>query len=93
MPAIRLKGFRYCHSFMDSIIPTMDRGLGRELLKVLKKLGMEFYLGNKVTGASVKGKEVTVTFDDPKGQKQELKGDYCLVAVGRVAYTDGLGLR
>jgi dihydrolipoamide dehydrogenase len=78
--------------FMDSIIPTMDRGLGRELLKVLKKLGMEFYLGHKVTGATAKGKEVTVTFDNPKGEKQELKGDYCLVAVGRIAYTDGLGL-
>ncbi|MBK0378154.1 dihydrolipoyl dehydrogenase [Mucilaginibacter segetis] len=78
--------------YMDSIIPTMDKGLGRELLKVLKKLGMEFYLGHKVTGASVKGKEVTVTFDTPKGEKQELKGDYCLVAVGRVAYTDELGL-
>jgi len=78
--------------FMDSIIPTMDRGLGRELLKVLKKLGMEFYLGHKVTGATAKGNEVTVSFDDPKGEKKELKGDYCLVAVGRVAYTDGLGL-
>ncbi|HZY36910.1 MAG TPA: dihydrolipoyl dehydrogenase [Mucilaginibacter sp.] len=78
--------------FMDSIIPTMDRGLGRELLKVLKKLGMEFYLGHKVTGATVKGNEVTVTFDDPKGEQKELKGDYCLVAVGRIAYTDGLGL-
>ena len=78
--------------YMDSIIPTMDRGLGRELQKVLQKLGMEFYLGHKVTGASVKGKEVTVTFDTPKGEQKELKGDYCLVAVGRVAYTDGLGL-
>ncbi len=78
--------------FMDSIIPTMDRGLGRELLRVLKKLGMEFYLGHKVTGASVKGEEVTVTCDDPKGQTLELKGDYCLVAVGRIAYADGLGL-
>lgn len=78
--------------FMDSIIPTMDRGLGRELLKVLKKLGMDFYLGHKVTGATVKGDEVTVTFDDPKGGKKELTGDYCLVAVGRIAYTDGLGL-
>jgi len=78
--------------FMDSIIPTMDKGLGRELQKVLQKLGIEFYLGHKVTGASVKGKEVTVTFDDPKGEKKELKGDYCLVAVGRIAYTDGLGL-
>jgi dihydrolipoamide dehydrogenase len=78
--------------FMDSIIPTMDRGLGRELLRVLKKLGMEFYLGHKVTGATAKGDEVTVSFDDPKGEKKELKGDYCLVAVGRIAYTDGLGL-
>ncbi len=78
--------------FMDSIIPTMDRGLSKELQKVLQKIGIEFYLGHKVTGASVKGKEVTVTFDDPKGEKKELKGDYCLVAVGRIAYTDGLGL-
>jgi len=78
--------------FMDGIIPTMDKGLGKELQKVLTKLGMEFYLGHKVTGASVKGKEVTVNFDSPKGDKMELKGDYCLVAVGRVAYTDQLGL-
>ncbi len=78
--------------FMDSIIPTMDKQLGKELQKSLSKIGMEFYLGHKVTGASVKGKEVTVNFDSPKGEKLELKGDYCLVAVGRVAYTDGLGL-
>ncbi|MFB0493879.1 dihydrolipoamide dehydrogenase [Mucilaginibacter sp. OAE612] len=78
--------------FMDGIIPTMDKGLGRELQKVLTKLGMEFYLGHKVTGATVKGKEVTVSCDTPKGEKLELKGDYCLVAVGRIAYTDGLGL-
>jgi dihydrolipoamide dehydrogenase len=78
--------------FMDGIIPTMDKSLGKELQKVLQKQGMEFYLGHKVTGASVKGKEVTVTFDAPNGDKKELKGDYCLVAVGRVAYTDSLGL-
>lgn len=78
--------------FMDGIIPTMDKGLGRELQKVLKKLGMEFYLGHKVTGATAEGDEVTVTADSPKGEKIELKGDYCMVAVGRIAYTDGLGL-
>jgi len=78
--------------FMDSIIPTMDKSLGKELQKVLQKLGMEFFLGHKVTGATVKGSEVTVNFDDPKGEKKQLKGDYCLVAVGRIAYTDGLGL-
>jgi dihydrolipoamide dehydrogenase len=78
--------------FMDSIIPTMDRGLGKELQRVLSKQGVEFYTGHKVTGATVKGKEVTVTFDAPNGEKKELKGDYCLVAVGRIAYTDNLGL-
>jgi dihydrolipoamide dehydrogenase len=78
--------------FMDGIIPTMDKSLGKELQRVLSKQGMEFYLNHKVTGATVKGKEVTVTFDTPKGEKQELKGDYCLVAVGRIAYTDQLGL-
>jgi dihydrolipoamide dehydrogenase len=56
--------------YMDGIIPTMDKGLGKELQKVLTKQGMDFYLGHKVTGASVKGKEVTVTFDSPKGEKK-----------------------
>jgi dihydrolipoamide dehydrogenase len=78
--------------YMDSLIPTMDKQLGKELQKSLTKIGMEFYLGHKVTGATVAGEEVTVTFDTPKGEKKELKGDYCLVAVGRVAYTDSLGL-
>jgi len=78
--------------YMDSLIPTMDKGLGKELQKSLQKIGMEFYLGHKVTGAAVTGDEVTVSFDTPKGEKKELKGDSCLVAVGRVAYTDGLGL-
>src|SRR3984885_10789574 len=78
--------------YMDGIIPTMDKGLGKELQRVLSKQGMKFYTGHKVTGATVKGKEVTVTFDAPNGDKKELKGDYCLVAVGRIAYTDNLGL-
>lgn len=78
--------------FMDAIIPTMDKTLGKELQKSLSKLGMKFLLSHKVTGATVKGKTVTVTADSPKGEKVVLEGDYCLVAVGRTAYTDGLGL-
>ncbi|MBE7177425.1 MAG: dihydrolipoyl dehydrogenase [Mucilaginibacter polytrichastri] len=78
--------------YFDSIIATMDGTMGKELLKSLKKIGMEFYLGHKVTGATVKGKEVTVTAENKKGEAVELKGDYCLVAVGRTAYTEGLGL-
>ncbi|HLS95402.1 MAG TPA: dihydrolipoyl dehydrogenase [Sphingobacterium sp.] len=79
--------------FAKSIIGTMDGSLGKELQRVLKKnLGMEFFLGHKVTGATTKGKTVTVTAEDPKGQEISLEGDYCIVAVGRTAYTEGLGL-
>lgn len=79
--------------FMDGLIPTMDKGLGKELQRVLKKnLGFEFYFNHKVTGVSSKAKEVTVTAENKGGEKVELKGDYCLVCVGRRPYTDNLGL-
>lgn len=78
--------------FMDSILGTMDKSLAKELQKVLVKQGMEFLLSHKVTGAQVKGKNVIVTADNAKGEKVSLEGDYCLVAVGRTAYTEGLGL-
>lgn len=78
--------------YMDSLIPTMDKMLGRELKKVLKKLGFEYYLKHKVTAVKGTAKTVTVTAESPKGENIELKGDYCLVSVGRRAYTDGLGL-
>ena len=79
--------------YAKSIIATMDGGLGKELQRVLKKnLGMEFFMSHKVTGAVAKGKKVTVTAEDSKGQEVVLEGDYCIVAVGRTAYTEGLGL-
>jgi dihydrolipoamide dehydrogenase len=78
--------------YMDAIIPTMDRTLGKELLKSLKKLGVKFYLSHKVKEVSSKGKAVTVKADDSKGKEIVLEGDYCLVSVGRKPYTDNLGL-
>jgi dihydrolipoamide dehydrogenase len=78
--------------FMDSIIPTMDRTMGKELQKSLKKINFDFYLSHKVKEVTTKGKTVTVKADDPKGGELVLEGDYVLVAVGRKAYTDNLGL-
>lgn len=78
--------------FLDKIVPSMDDEVGKELLRVLRKQGMEFLLSTKVTGASVKKNEVTVTAENKAGEKVEVKGDYCLVAVGRVPFTDGLAL-
>ncbi len=79
--------------FTDSLIPTMDATMGKELQKVLAKLGFEFYFGHKVTGVVTKGKQTIVTFEDLKtGEQKELKADYTLVSVGRRPYTDKLGL-
>lgn len=79
--------------FLDSLIPTMDGTLGKELAKVAKKLGMELYLSHKVTALENKGKEVVLKAEPKNGGNAiELKGDYCLVSVGRRPYTDALGL-
>ncbi|MBX2840389.1 MAG: dihydrolipoyl dehydrogenase [Flammeovirgaceae bacterium] len=78
--------------FLDRLIPTMDKTLGKELQKSLKKLGFEFHFQTKVTSAKVKGKIVSVEAENKKGEKLEFNPDYCLVSIGRKAYTDGLGL-
>jgi len=66
--------------------------MGKELKKVLKKLNFDYYLGHKVTQVTSKAKEVSIIAENKKGEKIEIKGDYCLVSIGRKPYTDGLGL-
>jgi dihydrolipoamide dehydrogenase len=78
--------------FLDSLIPTMDGTMGKELHKATKKLGMDFYLGHKVTAVENKGNEVVVRAEAKDGKQIELKGDYCLVSIGRRPYTEGLAL-
>jgi dihydrolipoamide dehydrogenase len=75
---------------MDSLIPSMDRTMGKELQKSLKKIGFDFFLKHKVVGVERNGKEVTVKAEDSKGEIIEIKGDYVLVSIGRKPYTDGL---
>lgn len=76
--------------YLDRIIPGMDAALSKELTKVLKKQGMKFYTSHKVKEVTRNGETVTVKADDAKGNEVSLEGDYCLVAVGRRPYTDGL---
>ncbi|BDD11189.1 dihydrolipoyl dehydrogenase [Fulvitalea axinellae] len=79
--------------YLDSIIPTMDGTMGKELTKSLKKLGFKFSLSTKVTSVERDGDEVIVKGEDlKKGGEVELRGDYCLVSIGRSPYTKGLGL-
>ncbi|MBI1307562.1 MAG: dihydrolipoyl dehydrogenase [Bacteroidetes bacterium] len=77
--------------YMDSIIPTMDADLGKELQRVMKKQGFDFYTGHKVTSVTTKGKKVTIKAEGKKGEVV-LEADYCLVSVGRKPYTEGLNL-
>ena len=78
--------------YTNSIIPTMDGALGKELQRVLRKQGFEFFFSHKVKSAINTGNEVEVKADNDKGEEVVFKADYCLVSVGRKPYTQGLGL-
>ena len=78
---------------LDRLIPTMDTELGKSLQRVLGKQGMEFKLAAKVQSAKVAGKNVTVEIEEKTGSKITLDADYVLVAVGRRAFTDKLGVK
>jgi len=78
--------------YAPKITPTMDADVSKELTKVLKKQGVKFAVSHGVTAVERNGDEITVKANNKKGVEVEFKGDYCLVAVGRKAYTEGLGL-
>jgi len=78
--------------YEDRLTPGMDGDISKELKRVFSKQGMKFQLSTKVNDVSVKGKTVTVKAENKKGEAIEFQGDYCLVAVGRKPYTEGLGL-
>ena len=78
--------------FMDAIIPTMDADLSKELTRSMKKMGVKFFTGHKVTVVNATDNNVIVKAKDKKEQDVVFEADYCLVAIGRKPYTDGLGL-
>lgn len=89
----RLGSKVHVFEFADRLLPTMDTQIIRDLQRVLKKQGMEFSLSTKVTGAEVKSDKVTLQFEAVSGEnKSSVDVDLVLVAVGRRAYTNGLGL-
>ena len=78
--------------FADSIIPTMDKTLGKELTRALKKEGFKFNMQHKVQSVTNLGDKVVLKALNKKDEEVTFEADYCLVAVGRKAYTEGLGL-
>jgi dihydrolipoamide dehydrogenase len=78
--------------FAPNILPTMDLALGKELTKILKKEGFKFHMEHRVQKVENTGKGVKLTALNKKDEEVVLEADYCLVAVGRKAYTEGLAL-
>jgi len=71
----------------------MDSDVSKEMKKILKKQGMTFKLGTKVAGAKASKTGVKLTLESASGKDSEdIETDILLVAVGRSAYTNGLGL-
>ncbi len=79
--------------YLDRILPGTDGEVARQLQRLLTKQGMTFKLGHKVTGVEKNGGAQRVTIEPAKGGEAEtLETDVVLVAIGRVPFTEGLGL-
>ncbi len=79
--------------FLDRVLPTMDGEVSKQMQRILAKQGMTFKLGAKVTGAKVTNTGVTLSVEPAAGgAAEEIEADVVLVAIGRRAYTNGLGL-
>jgi dihydrolipoamide dehydrogenase len=79
--------------FLDHILPGIDGEVARTFHRLQQKQGIEFKLSSKVAGVDTSGKTLKVKVEPAAGGAAEtLEADIVLVAIGRVPYTDGLGL-
>jgi dihydrolipoamide dehydrogenase len=80
--------------FLDRILPGMDGEIAKQFQRMLEKQGFAFKLGAKVTAVDTSGKTLKATIEPAAGGAAEtLEADVVLVCIGRVPYTDGLGLK
>tara|TARA_R110000868_G_scaffold237132_6_gene491524 strand:+ start:1760 stop:3193 length:1434 start_codon:yes stop_codon:yes gene_type:complete len=80
--------------FLDQITPGMDGEVQKTFQKMLKKQGMEFIMGAAVQGAEATKSKAKLTYKLRKDDSEhQLDADVVLVATGRRAFTDGLGLK
>jgi dihydrolipoamide dehydrogenase len=80
--------------FLDRILPGMDGEVAKQFQRMLEKQGMTFKLGAKVTGVDTSGKKLKAQIEPAAGGAAEsIEADVILVAIGRVAYTEALGLK
>jgi len=79
--------------FMDGVLPGMDSEVRKQAQRLFEKQGLVFKLSSKVTAVDSSGKTLKAKVEPAKGGAAEtIEADVVLVAVGRVPYTQGLGL-
>jgi dihydrolipoamide dehydrogenase len=79
--------------YLDRVMPGADDEIAKEAQRVFKKQGLEFRLGQKVTGVERMDDKVKLFMEPAKGGDEEtLEANAIIVAVGRRPYTEGLGL-
>jgi dihydrolipoamide dehydrogenase len=79
--------------FLDRILPGMDLEVGKQFQRILGKQGMTFKLSSKVTAIDTSGKTLKASVEPAAGGAAEtIEADVALIAIGRVPYTEGLGL-
>ena len=79
--------------FLDGVLPGMDGEVRRQAHRLFEKQGMTFKLSSKVTAVDASGKRLKVTMEPAKGGAAEsIEADVVLVSVGRLPFTEGLGL-
>jgi len=79
--------------FLDRILPGMDAEVGKQFQRILGKQGMTFKLSSKVTAIDSSGKTLKASVEPAAGGAPEMiEADVALIAIGRIPYTEGLGL-
>jgi len=79
--------------FLDHILPGIDGEVARQFHRILEKQGIAFKLSSKVAAVDSSGKRLKVKVEPASGGAAEtLEADVVLVAIGRVPFTEGLGL-
>ena len=79
--------------FLDRILPGMDGEVAKNFQRILEKQGFAFKLGAKVTGVDASGATLKASVEPAAGGAAEtIEADVVLVAIGRVPYTQNLGL-
>ena len=79
--------------FLDRILPGIDLEVAKQFQRILQKQGMTFRLASKVTAIDATGNSLKAAVEPAAGGTPEsIEADVALVAIGRVPYTEGLGL-